>query len=64
MQSADDTVALLETLRIKQADLFGFSNGGTIALQVAMRHPGAVRKLIVMSAFFTATAATLHSGMG
>ena len=37
-QSADDTAALLEYLHIEKADLFGFSNGGTIALQVAIRH--------------------------
>src|SRR6266581_224060 len=46
-QSAADTVALLEYLHIGQADLFGFSNGGTIALQVAIRY---VRKLVVASA--------------
>jgi pimeloyl-ACP methyl ester carboxylesterase len=51
-QSADDTAALLDYLHIAQADLFGFSNGGTIALQVAIRHPRVVRKLIVASAFF------------
>lgn len=51
-QSADDTAALLDYLRIPQADLFGFSNGGTIALQVAIRHPRLVRKLIVASGFF------------
>lgn len=49
-QSADDTAALLEYLQIKKADLFGFSNGGTIALQVAIRHPGVVRKLVLASA--------------
>jgi pimeloyl-ACP methyl ester carboxylesterase len=51
-QSADDTAALLEYLHIDRADLFGFSNGGTIALQVAIRHPRVVRKLVVTSAFF------------
>ena len=51
-QSADDTAALLEYLHIGQADLFGFSNGGTIALQVAIRHPRVVRKLVVASGFF------------
>jgi len=50
-QSADDTVALLQHLNITQADLMGFSNGGTIALQVALRHPQIVRKLIMISAF-------------
>jgi pimeloyl-ACP methyl ester carboxylesterase len=49
-QSADDTAALLDYLQIKQADLFGFSNGGTIALQVAIRHPEVVRKLVLASA--------------
>src|SRR4029450_5358964 len=38
-QSADDTAALLKHLDIERADLFGFSNGGTIALQVAIRYP-------------------------
>src|SRR3954447_12347425 len=49
-QSADDTAALLAWLHIEQADLFGFSNGGTIAAQVAIRHPKLVRKLIIASA--------------
>ena len=49
-QSADDTAALLKYLHIAQADLFGFSNGGTIALQVAIRHPEAVRRIVAASA--------------
>jgi pimeloyl-ACP methyl ester carboxylesterase len=49
-QSADDTAALLKYLRIDKADLFGFSNGGTIAMQVAIRHPEVVRKLVAASA--------------
>jgi pimeloyl-ACP methyl ester carboxylesterase len=49
-QSADDTAALLAHLHIEQADFFGFSNGGNIALQVAIRHPSRVRKLVVASA--------------
>jgi pimeloyl-ACP methyl ester carboxylesterase len=51
-QSADDTAALLEHLGVEKADLFGFSNGGTIALQVAIRHPRVVRKLVLASALF------------
>jgi pimeloyl-ACP methyl ester carboxylesterase len=51
-QSADDAVALLDELHIEQADFFGFSNGGNIALQVAMRRPSRVRKLVVASAMF------------
>lgn len=38
-QSADDTAALLEHLQVPRADVLGFSAGGTIALQVALRHP-------------------------
>lgn len=48
-QSADDVAALLKHLKIKKADLFGFSNGASVALQVAIRHPKLVRKLIFAS---------------
>jgi pimeloyl-ACP methyl ester carboxylesterase len=51
-RSADNTAALLEYLHVEQADVLGFSNGGTIALQVAIRHPRLVRKLIIASGFF------------
>lgn len=49
-QSADDTAALLAHLKIERADLCGFSNGGTIALQVAIRRPQAVRRIVAISA--------------
>jgi pimeloyl-ACP methyl ester carboxylesterase len=49
-ESADDTAALLDYLHVARADLFGFSNGGSIALQVAMRHPQVVRRLAVCTA--------------
>lgn len=51
-QSADDTAALMQHLQIEKADFFGFSNGGNIALQIAIRHPSRVRKLVVASAMF------------
>ncbi|HET7269870.1 MAG TPA: alpha/beta hydrolase, partial [Rubrobacter sp.] len=38
-QMADDTAALLRHLGIEQADIFGFSLGGSVALQAAIRHP-------------------------
>lgn len=56
-QSADDTAALLAHLGIARADLLGFSNGGTIALQVAIRHPAVVRRLIVVSTLFSRSGA-------
>lgn len=45
-QMADDTAALLKLLKIEQADLFGYSMGGNVALAVAIRHPQLVRKLV------------------
>jgi pimeloyl-ACP methyl ester carboxylesterase len=52
-QMADDTAALLRHLGIERADVFGYSMGGAAALQVAIRHPEAVRRLVVASASFT-----------
>ena len=39
-------------LHIDKADIFGFSNGGTTALQIAIRHPAVVNKLIIASAMY------------
>ncbi len=52
-QMADDTAALLRHVGIEQADVFGYSMGGAAALQVAIRHPEVVRKLVVASASYT-----------
>lgn len=49
-QDADDIATLLKNLNIDKADFFGFSNGGTTALQIAIRHPKIVDKLILGSA--------------
>jgi pimeloyl-ACP methyl ester carboxylesterase len=49
--SADDVAALLQHLKIEQADVFGFSNGASVGLQVAIRHPQVVRKLVFASSF-------------
>jgi pimeloyl-ACP methyl ester carboxylesterase len=46
-QLADDTAALLKHLKIEQADIFGYSMGGTVGLGVAIRHPKLVRKLVI-----------------
>ena len=37
---ADDVAALIRHLGIGQADVFGYSMGGGVALQLAIRHPG------------------------
>ncbi len=48
--SADDVAALLGQLGIERADVFGFSNGASIGMQIAIRHPQSVRKLVFASA--------------
>jgi pimeloyl-ACP methyl ester carboxylesterase len=44
---ADDTAALLKQLKIKEADFFGYSMGGVVALGVAIRHPELTRRVAV-----------------
>lgn len=51
-QDADDVAALLKQLSIDKADIMGFSNGGTTSLQIAIRHPQIVNKLVLMSTTF------------
>ena len=55
---ADDIAALLDFLNIKQADLLGYSMGGGVAMQVAVRHPEKVKKMVSISAVFR------HDGWG
>ena len=45
-QWAEDTTALLRHLGIEQADFFGYSSGGGVALDIALRSPDLVRKLV------------------
>lgn len=49
---ADDIAALLEHLEIENADVLGYSMGGGVAMQVAIRHPDKVRKAVIVSAVF------------
>jgi pimeloyl-ACP methyl ester carboxylesterase len=51
-QEADDTAALLDQLGIHDADVLGFSNGGVVAMQLAIRHPKVVKRLIVCSSYY------------
>ena len=46
---ADDVSGLLEHLDLEQADVLGYSMGGGVAFQMAIRHPGQVRRLIILS---------------
>ncbi len=49
---ADDVAALLDYLKIPKADLIGYSMGGGVAMQCAIRHPDKVRKVVVISSTF------------
>ena len=47
---ADDVAALLDYLNIPRADVIGYSMGGGVAMQCAIRHPEKVRKVVSISA--------------
>jgi len=47
---ADDVAAFMQRLRIGRADVMGLSLGGGVGLQIAIRHPALVRRLVIVSA--------------
>ena len=49
---ADDLLVLMDELKLEQAALVGWSDGGIIALDLALRHPERVSKLVVYGANF------------
>jgi len=49
---ADDVAGLLDYLKIPSADIIGYSLGGGVAIQCAIRHPEKVRKVVSISAPF------------
>ncbi|HZV70844.1 MAG TPA: alpha/beta hydrolase [Saprospiraceae bacterium] len=51
-QDADDVVALLKFLKTDKADILGFSNGGNTTMQIGIRHPEIVNKLVIISSFY------------
>lgn len=60
-QMADDVAAALQHLGIGQADILGYSMGARVALDLVIRHPGVVRKLIIISGGYTM--AGIHPGL-
>ena len=60
-QMADDVAAALRHLGIESADIFGYSMGASVALHVVIRHPDAVRKLVLASVSYTLSG--IHSGL-
>ena len=49
---AADVAALLDYLKIPRADLMGYSMGGAVAMECAIRHPDKVRKAVIISSAF------------
>ena len=47
---SDDVAALLDYLKIPSADIVGYSLGGGVAIDTAIRHPEKVRKVVSISA--------------
>ncbi len=47
---ADDVVALMDELKIRKADIVGWSDGGIIGLDLAMRHKERVGKVFAFAA--------------
>src|SRR5262245_38423324 len=47
---SDDVAGLLDYLKIPSADIVGYSLGGGVAIQCAIRHPEKVRKVVSISA--------------
>jgi pimeloyl-ACP methyl ester carboxylesterase len=52
-QMAEDTAGLLRRLDIERADFFGYSMGAGIALELAIRRPELVRRLVVASVTYS-----------
>ena len=46
---ADDVAAFMDAVGLEQADVFGYSMGAEAGLQLAIRHPGKVDKLVFAS---------------
>lgn len=51
---ADDVAAFMEAEGIERADVFGYSMGAGVGLQLAIRHPGKVDRLALASVAFDA----------
>jgi pimeloyl-ACP methyl ester carboxylesterase len=49
---ADDIAALIAHLELERPDIMGYSLGGGVALQTAIRHPDVVGRLVIVSTPF------------
>lgn len=46
-----DVLGLLDSLRVKSLDVLGYSEGGSLALELAKEHPERVGRLVLVSAY-------------
>jgi pimeloyl-ACP methyl ester carboxylesterase len=53
LHMADDVAALLAKLKVTNADVYGYSMGGGVVAQLAIRHPALVKKLVIAGAALT-----------
>ncbi|WP_433781442.1 alpha/beta fold hydrolase [Actinomycetospora sp. CA-101289] len=51
-QFSDDAASLLHALEVERCEVMGYSQGGAVALQLAVRHPQLCRKLVIVSATY------------
>ena len=58
---ADDIVALIQALDLSQPLVFGYSDGGQIALEIGMRYPGLTAALVVGAAWYKFSETYIHS---
>ena len=49
-QMGDDMIKLMDALQIRQVDVVGWSDGGIVGLDMAMKHPERIRRLIAIGA--------------
>jgi len=52
---ADDVAAFMDAIGMKKADVFGYSMGSVAGLQLAIRHPAKVNKLVMASGAYDAS---------
>jgi pimeloyl-ACP methyl ester carboxylesterase len=51
---ADDIAAFMDAVKLARADIFGYSMGAAVGLQLAIRHPARVNKLVAASVAYDA----------
>lgn len=51
-QDGDDVATLLHNLKITKANFLGFSNGAHAVIEIALRHPEIINKLILASGLY------------